>query len=1267
MLRRTLRICLWTFAAVIVAMAVLLSAARLLLPGMSEYRGQIEAVAVRIFNRPVSIGSVDAAWHGLTPVLKFRDLIIDDPRLPGGQLAIDKVEVAVNVAESLLQRKLLTAGITVIGTELKLDTDVRHSREKFSLAVVVDWLLAQDSVMLKDVQLHWRDPGLFDAPVRLGGLSAKLVNNGQRHQFAVEAQLPMSQGSSLKVAADLYGKPGDYADWRGTLYLRSEDAQLSEFQPAMANSGLQAGGAFNLELWLGLADARAVWGSGNLAWHKPAVHNVSADGQGVSADNLSARFQWHRHDQRWRIGVSDFQLERDGRSVWPASRFDLVVAQEDKLRIRGKASVVVLEELTAVLPLLPWVDDNALAMLDRLQPRGLMHDAEFSFRYHAGTRPEFAMRSAIENLSLAANGGLPGVTGISGRVEGNLQEGNLQLDTSSAELRIPGVFPRPLALTGIDGDVHWQRFRDRFRIETSRLRVASGPLTLESRWLMDWPYEKGSPWLDLQLAADPLPLTAVSGYLPAGIMSAHAVEWLRQAFRDGTASNIRMLLQGRLDQMPFDEGQGRFEARFDFADANLYYHEGWGPLDELGGQAVFIGRTMQISAQSARLKDAPVERAVATIEDMQKPVLNVDGTVDSTLASMLDFVRHSPLQEEFGKLIDATETSGDARLQLHLGIPLKHDLGPVRVQGNVLLDGNELLPRQSEIGLSDIRGRLYFTRSDVSLKNAKARVLGRPVALSVYKQGKGDDAATVVNVQGRLKLVERARQQFPALAGWLHGDTGWQALLQIRDHEQAGQPRVTMDLHSGLQGVTISLPAPLAKAAAEARSVTVKWAPGEETVEPVQVRYGDLVKVNLLLTRDRHLRKAALHFGDDMAALPPRDEVRVSGHLDVIDAGEWLPVLQALDSGAASGTLASSIDLKTDVFRLGGVEVHNVSAASKSTDQWYFQLQGEDASGWIRWVRAARILPPQLLARLDQLHLHSRDKTDWSLPGGLQPASLPELGVEVRDLQWNERDFGQIAVVSRRTGEGVHFETLKLQSPAISLEGTGDWLVRNGVQASQLHADITGGSLERLSRMLGSGGVKGGSLKGRVALSWPGSPVDFSLSRMEGEFDVVSRDGRLENVDEGGAGKLLSLLSLNSLQRRLSLDFSDVVKEGLSYDVMKGHFVVMDGDAYTNDFTLEGTSVNIEVSGRTGLVKHDYDQLIKVTPQVTSTLPIAGAIAGGPLVGAAVFLADKLLGDRFNRLTQVQYQVSGSWEKPVYTKLNKEKPRRAPADFDDEY
>jgi len=55
---------------------------------------------------------------------------------------------------------------------------------------------------------------------------------------------------------------------------------------------------------------------------------------------------------------------------------------------------------------------------------------------------------------------------------------------------------------------------------------------------------------------------------------------------------------------------------------------------------------------------------------------------------------------------------------------------------------------------------------------------------------------------------------------------------------------------------------------------------------------------------------------------------------------------------------------------------------------------------------------------------------------------------------------------------------------------------------------------------------------------------------------------------------------------------------------------------------------------------------------VSSNLPLAGALAGGPAVGAALFVAEKLFGERMNRLARYQYQVTGPWDAPQLKRLD---------------
>jgi uncharacterized protein YhdP len=53
-----------------------------------------------------------------------------------------------------------------------------------------------------------------------------------------------------------------------------------------------------------------------------------------------------------------------------------------------------------------------------------------------------------------------------------------------------------------------------------------------------------------------------------------------------------------------------------------------------------------------------------------------------------------------------------------------------------------------------------------------------------------------------------------------------------------------------------------------------------------------------------------------------------------------------------------------------------------------------------------------------------------------------------------------------------------------------------------------------------------------------------------------------------------------------------------------------------------------------------------VTPHITTGLPIAAAVIGTPIAGAAVFLLDKILEYPVNQLSERAYSISGSWADP---------------------
>jgi uncharacterized protein (TIGR02099 family) len=565
-----------------------------------------------------------------------------------------------------------------------------------------------------------------------------------------------------------------------------------------------------------------------------------------------------------------------------------------------------------------------------------------------------------------------------------------------------------------------------------------------------------------------------------------------------------------------------------------------------------------------------------------------------------------------------------------------------------------------------IKGAVTFTRNTVSGQGITAEVLDAPVRVSIFPWEVPQEVGTLVEVSGPMDLVALADRHLPRLAAQTSGVADWQLVLLIPRPEASTRQGVEVELHSDLKGISVDLPPPLRKSAEQTRQMVVRWLPGQAGA-PVELAYGDAVHGALVAKESGGLARGELRFGGAAAQLPPQPQLRVVGQLDEFDGSGWIDLVKPASTATAPTTGSQDaatlslpplrVALTLRRASLFGYQFKNVGVQSRPADPWQFALDGPDVGGLVLWTPERVDQPPRLELKLDRLVLRrapsgAGERKESSIT---KPQRLPQLDVSIDALSLGERSLGTLRLQGKRLAQGMRFAPLTIEGDAVSLTGEASWLDIADRQRTRVRADISDGSLDELLKLFGdSGSIKGGKLSGRLELNWPGGPRDFSLATVEGDAQMTALDGRLVDVEEG-AGKLLNLFSLNSLQRRLALDFSDLTKGGFSFDSMDGHVVVMDGNAFTNDLTIRGSSAVIEIAGRTGLVAKDYDQLVTVTPQLSASLPIAGAIAGGPAVGAAVFLAEKLVGDEFNRISRVQYQVSGPWDAPKYRKLRRER------------
>jgi uncharacterized protein YhdP len=62
---------------------------------------------------------------------------------------------------------------------------------------------------------------------------------------------------------------------------------------------------------------------------------------------------------------------------------------------------------------------------------------------------------------------------------------------------------------------------------------------------------------------------------------------------------------------------------------------------------------------------------------------------------------------------------------------------------------------------------------------------------------------------------------------------------------------------------------------------------------------------------------------------------------------------------------------------------------------------------------------------------------------------------------------------------------------------------------------------------------------------------------------------------------------------------------------------------------------------------------VRVTPHLSESVSVAGALLGGPVAGVAAFLAQKILKDPIEQLASYEYGVTGTWSDPQVQRVER--------------
>ncbi len=819
--------------------------------------------------------------------------------------------------------------------------------------------------------------------------------------------------------------------------------------------------------------------------------------------------------------------------------------------------------------------------------------------------------------------------------------------------------------------------------------------------------------LDLQGSFARADGARVHRYLPLDI-PADARHYVRDAVREGQALDVAVRVRGDLHDVPFDKNPAAGEFRFagKVQGVTLAYlprrlqpagQPAWPVLTELGGELMFERNSMQVRGARAAVQGQPgwrFPKIEARIPDLAHTRVLVSAEGRGPVAAALGIVRQSPLAQMTDHVLDPASASGDAGLKLELDLPIA-DINAAKVRGAVELAGNDVRLAPDALALAGAHGVVGFTESGFSIHDVRVRVLGGDARLSGGSRAAGSDGPLVQVRAHGTATVEGLRQMrdwrlVTALAQRASGSATYDAVLGFR----GGDPDVAVS--TDLRGVAIDLPAPLGKPAAAAWPLKYENRRTGATRDEVHVSVADVLSADY--ERDgvgpsARVLRGRLTVGAQVArTAPPAAGVQLDARVPRMDVDAWSDALNALSaepggavaaaaSGAAANAVAndylpSAFHLRADELTYGGRTLNEVVAnAARKGSTWSVDVDARQLKGRIEYREGPGNASALVFARLSRLTIPPSTQDDAGALLTEPPSTIPALDVVVDDLELRGKKLGRLELqaVNRdaqpaRTGgaspavQEWQLTKLNLKTPEATLSAHGTWAAAPRTAplptdpraprapderrhtALDFTLDIQDAGL-LLARFGMDGAVSRG--KGQLAgrIGWQGSPFSPHYPSLTGQVHLDVGAGQFLKA-EPGAAKLLGVLSLQALPRRLALDFRDVFSPGFAFDFVRGDVALNQGVASTNNLQMKGASAAVLMRGKVDVNAETQDLRVVVVPEIDAGTAALVATAINPAIGIGTFLAHLILKQPLIQANTQEFQIGGSWDNPVVTKLD---------------
>ncbi|MCC8537230.1 YhdP family protein [Xanthomonas axonopodis pv. poinsettiicola] len=1280
-LRRRLRLfrryAITAAALAVVAIALLVGAASQALPLAEEHPQQIADWLSQRAGQAIAFDRLDTEWTRRGPLLRLDGLRIG----PHGEVRVGQAEVLLALYAGLLPGHSLTeVRLRGLALTLQRSDDGVWSVQGLPAGRRSDPLEALrrlGEIQVAEARLRVAAPSIgvdttlprIDLRLRVSGSTVKV---GSRSWIDLER-------APLTTVLEFDRDSGD-----GSAYAQADPADLAAWASLLQLGGMRLdGGGGRLQAWAQLRARRvtAVTVDADLARLQlsGSVLPDETARRTLRWERLQTRALWQTIDGGWRLDAPLLRLgdaanlqRLDGLSVAGGRRYAMAVRQAD------------VSGLIAAAALSDQLSPGLRRWLTLARPQLRVADLQLAGEQGGPVRAQ----GRIDELGFLPVGNAPGISGLRGRIDGDAQGGELE---TAPDATVRFDWPTGFGVVHqiqLAGKIVGWREGAGWQVATPALRVQASDYGANVRGGLWFQNDGSRPRMQLAAQLDEVALPVARKFWIRSKMSKAAIDWLDMAVAGGVVTGGTGLVSGDLDDWPFDNNDGRFEAFGHIRDGVIRFQPDWPAMEQVQADLSFIGNGFSLQGQGD-LAGTPIAQLDAGIPSFKTSELYVRASTQADAAQLLGMLRQSPLERRYGDTLRNLTVSGPAAVSFDLLRPLRTKGVGGHLQGTVALQGAKLADARWNLAFDQVSGQAEYRDSGFAAEQLRVQHQGRSGELALRAGGFVQDPAQAF--EARFNATVDARELFDRapqmewLRPYVHGSAPWQVGVDV-PLPRPGQPdaQALLTLRSNLVGTTLDLPAPLDKPAPRPLDTQVKVAlpVGDGDID---VAFGKLVA----LKASSHGEQTGVRVvmgTDTVSERPPANGLVVTGRTASLDAIDWIslargssdpdmPPLPGQPVPARKDAVPlQQVDVQADrLLMIGGVFPQTRLRLRPTRDAVAVTLDGPSLAGQltvpnaeggtvqgklstVRWQPVADAPQPAAPEPGDPLAGALPEPARRAV-AEFDPVSIPPLALDIDDLRVGKMTLGAAILRSSRLTDGMQVDQLQLRSDDQSIGLTGAWRGKGEAAGTRLSARVDSRNLGNLLQNLTLGGqLRGGEGQLELNAGWQGSPTGFALGSLDGNLKVDIRNGQLLEV-EPGAGRVLGLLSVAQLPRRLMFDFRDFFSKGLAFNTLDGEVRFGEGFARTDAIRIAGPAADIAIRGQTDLRAQTFDQTVDVNPKAGNLLTVVGAMAGGPVGAAVGAAANAVLGKPLGAIGAKTYHVTGPWKDPQVDVVERERDR----------